>query len=277
MAIMSSASGTVSEHPSDRKKGLRLAELKGHWALITGASSGIGREFAIELAAAGMNLALVARREEPLQVLADELTSRHGIRTLALPADLAEQGVAKRLHARLLTEGIRVRLLVNNAAVGRWAPFEASSSEFYEEMIRTNAAAPVSLCREFLPDLASHSSSAVINVSSPAAYQPVPYMAAYAATKAFMHSFSLALHEEWREKGVQVQTLLPGPTVTQLEGAQAGVKGGGTAAEAVSVSLANLGSPVVTSAHGTHWQRLFALLPARLVLRQVARMFRPHH
>lgn len=254
---------------------MQIEDLKDHWALVTGASSGIGREFAVQLAAAGVHLVLVARRAELLNALAAELASRHGIQAIALPANLAEPGQAGRLRQRLQAEGISIRLLVNNAALGRWARFEASPAAFYEQMIEVNAAAPVSLCREFLPDLTSHQGSAVINVSSPAAYQPVPYMAVYAASKAFLHAFSLALHEEWREKGVRVQTLVPGPIRTELEGAQAGVKGAGTAAVAVRAALARLESPVVTSARGTLLQRIFALLPLQLVLRQAGKMFLP--
>ncbi|WP_022949368.1 SDR family NAD(P)-dependent oxidoreductase [Methylohalobius crimeensis] len=254
---------------------MRLEALQGHWALVTGASSGIGREFAVQLAAAGVNLVLVARRAERLRILAVELSETHGIDAFALPADLAQPGIAERLHRRLREEEICPKLLVNNAALGRWAPFEKSPADFYEEMIRVNAVAPVSLCREFMPDLASSGRGVIINVSSPAAYQPVPYMAVYAATKALLHHFSLALHEEWRGKGVWVQTFLPGPTPTKLEGAQAGIKGGSSATEMVRTSLARLGHPLVIGARGTFLQRLFVLLPTRFVLGRVGTMFRP--
>jgi short-subunit dehydrogenase len=256
---------------------MRVEELKGCWALVAGASSGIGREFAIQLAANGLNLALVARRSDRLQSLANELSSRHGIRCLPLAADLGQRDAARLLRQRLQQEEVRIRLLCNIAAVGRWARFEASPATLYEQMIQVNAAAVVAMCREFMPDLASHPSSAIINASSAAAYQPVPYMAVYAATKAFVHSFSQALYAECNAAGVLVQTLVPGPIPTDLEGASAVSAGQGSTVDVVRSSLAHLKkeSPVVVSAKGTLGQRLFALLPARLVTGQVGRMFRP--
>ena len=261
---------------------MRIEDLKNHWALVTGASSGIGHEFAVQLAAAGVNLVLVARRAQRLQTLATNLRGGHGVQVLVLPADLARPGVAVQVRDRLRQEGVTIRLLVNNAALGRWARFEASPSGFYEDMIRVNASAMVSLCREFLPDLTRYPSSAIINVSSAAAYQPVPFMAVYAATKAFAHSFSQALHAEWQERGVLVQTLVPGHAQTELEGAKAGAHGSAIKRvsaidESVRAALTHLGTgvPLVVTARNVLWQRLFALLPSGLVLRQVSRMFRP--
>jgi short-subunit dehydrogenase len=256
---------------------MRLEELKGCWALVTGASSGIGREFAIQLAASGVNVALVARRANRLESLAVELSTSYGIRALPLPADLAQPGAALLLRQRLRDEGVRIRLLCNIAAIGRWAAFEASPSELYEQMIQVNAMAMVSMCREFLPDLTTHPSSAIINASSPAAYQPVPYMAVYAATKAFVHSFSQALYGEYAADKVLVQTLVPGPTHTELEGASALGDGQRSPADIVRSSLVHLEKrlPMVICAKGTLRQRLFAILPARLVIRQIGRMFRP--
>jgi short-subunit dehydrogenase len=256
---------------------MRVEELKGYWALVTGASSGIGREFAVQLAARGVNVALVARRSSRLESLSIELSTRHGIRALPLPADLAHPSVVPLLRQRLRDEGVKIRLLCNMAALGRWAAFEASPVTLYEEMIRVNVTAVVSMCREFLPDLGSHPSSAIINASSPAAYQPVPYMAVYAASKAFVHSFSQALYGECAAAGVLVQTLLPGAVDTELEGVSAIRGQRSSAAEVVRSSLAHLESkdPVVVSARGTLRQRFFVLLPPRLVIRQVARMFVP--
>ncbi|NMQ27264.1 SDR family NAD(P)-dependent oxidoreductase [Candidatus Accumulibacter phosphatis] len=261
---------------------MHLEDLKGDWALVTGASSGIGQEFALQLAAAGVNLVLVARRADRLKSLATNLRARHGIEALDLPIDLAQAMAAEELHQLLQRQGIKIRLLVNNAALGHWAPFETGTTQAYEALIRVNALAVVNLCHNFLHDLASHHDSAIINVSSPAAYQPVPFLAVYAASKAFVHNFSQALHEEWRKHGVLVQTLLPGPTPTELPGAQAGTRGKGIgttvgASYPVRLSLPHLAkaTAVVTAARGTLWQRLFALLPAKFVIRQVSRMFSP--
>jgi short-subunit dehydrogenase len=259
-----------------------LEDLKGHWALVTGASAGIGREFACQLAAEGVNLVLVARRANLLKVLATDLRSQYDVEVMDLSMDLAQPGAATELHGRLQADGIIIRLLVNNAALGHWAPFEAAGCEAYEAMIRVNVMAVIDLCHVFLLDLKAHPDSAIINVSSPAAYQPIPTMAVYAATKSFVHSFSQALHEEWRKHGVLVQTLLPGPTATALPGAQAGVPHRGigkltAVCEPVRASLRHLerGTAVVITARGTLWQRLFALFPAEIVIRQVGRMFAP--
>ena len=261
---------------------MRLEEGRGCWALVTGASSGIGREFCHQLAAAGIFLVMVARREPLLNELAEQLAHKHHVRTLAVPIDLSRPAAAAQVKARLDLEGIRVRLLCNNAASGHWGRFEASSAEAYEEMIRLNTAALVSLCWHLLPDLSSHPTSVVINVSSQAAYQPVPFMAVYAATKAFVQSFSQALYGEWKNRGVLVQTLVPGPTATEFD-AKAGayesaVKERGSPEEVVRVALAHLGkdAPIVTNAKGTYQQRLFAALaPPRMVIKTVARMFQP--
>lgn len=235
---------------------MRLCEARGCWALVTGASSGIGREFARGLAAAGLNVVLVARRLARLEALARELENSAGVRALPLAADLSDPATPAEIRLRLQIEGIRVRLLCNNAAVRRWAPFENSPADFYDRMIRINAAATVALTLAFLPDLASFPSSVVINVASPAALQPVPFMAVYAATKSFVMRFSQALHAECRDRGVLVQTLLPGPTETGLEGADALGGRRNSPAAAVRASLAHLagGAPVVASARGVFVQ-----------------------
>ena len=261
---------------------MKLEEAKGDWALVTGTSSGIGREFAMQLAAAGMNLVLVARRKHLLDVLGSELSQQHGIRALPLAVDLSQPNAISEMRSRLVAESLKVRVLVNNAAFGRWGSFEATPPEVYEEMIRLNVMAMVSLCHHFLQDLSSFPSSAIINVSSPAAYNPIPYMSVYAATKAFVSSFSQALYGEWKDRGVLVQTLVPGPTETEFDtvaGAYASaLKGRGPADEVVKTSLAHLAgdAPLVISAKGTYKQRLFAaLFPAKTVIKTVARMFHP--
>lgn len=261
---------------------MNLSDAKGDWALVTGASSGIGREFACQLARAGMNVVLVARRGEVLEVLAASLQQDCGTRTKVMVADLAQEGAPARIGAALAEAGIRIRLLCNNAGSGKWGRFERVEPDRYQQMVQLNIAALVGMCEQFLPDLMTFPSSAVINLSSPAAYQPVPYMAVYSATKAFVHSFSQALHGEWRELGVVVQTLVPGPTESEFDdkaGAYASaLTRRSLPAEVVKASLANLaqGEPVVISAAGAWKQRLFAcLFPPRTVIRTVAKMFKP--
>jgi len=261
---------------------VKISELKGDWALVTGASSGIGHEFARQLARAGMNVVLVARRQELLENLAQALSSEHGVQTWIVALDLTQPGATEELKRNLSRAGIQIRLLCNNAGVGRWGHFEKTPDDVYRQMIELNTSVMVSMCQRFLPDLSSFPSSAVINVSSAASYQPVPYMATYAATKAFVQSFSQALYGEWKNRGILVQTLVPGPTQTEFDtkaGAyESALTKRDSPAEVVRASLAGLakGSPVVVAAKGTYMQRAFAgLFPARMVICEVAKMFRP--
>lgn len=258
---------------------MRLEDCKGAWAFVTGASSGIGREFCRQLAAAGINIVMVARRKKTLEELAKELSIGHGVRTLALEADLSQPEVVAALRDRIATQGIRPRLLCNVAAAPYWGRFERESAEYYQSMIQLNVGAMVTFCRCFLDDLGSFPTSAIINVSSPASFQPMPYHAAYGASKAFVTSFSQALYGEWKDRGILVQTLVPGPTRTEFAKGYDGVFDDWMEPEDVArISLQHLAkeTPLVIAAKGTFKQRLFAaVLPARMIIREVARMFRP--
>lgn len=260
---------------------MKLEDLRGHWALVTGASSGIGAEFCRQLAAAGINLVMVARRKELLDELSASLIGAQQIRTLVLATDLSERDSAFGVKAATTQASIRIRLLINNAAFGPWGSFEKTPAQTYESMVQLIAATPISLCHAFLTDLESFPSSAVINLSSPAALQPVPYKAVYSAAKTCLHNFSLALYGEWQAKGILVQTLLPGPTATELD-----AKGGAyrselgeerrPPSEIVIESLRQLGTdaPFVTTNKGTYKQRLFAgIAPVRMIIREVKKMF----
>ena len=261
---------------------MNTADFRGHWALVTGASSGIGSEYALQLAAAGINLVLVARRLDKLDALATELGKRHEIQVLTLARDLSQPGAADMVQNEVEAEDVRIRLLINNAAFGRWGRFENGDVQEYERMFILGCAAPAALCRVFFHHLRGFDGSAVINVSSPAALQPVPFMAAYAASKTALHHFSLALHEEWKRYGVLVQSFLPAPTDTEFDtkaGAySSALVGRRPPADAVRTSLIGLerGEPMVSSAKGLWKQRFFnGLFPPRLVLREVAKMFKP--
>lgn len=260
---------------------MKLEAAKGDWALITGASSGIGREFAQQLGAAGVNLILVARREALLQELASNLSHQYGIRGIPIAVDLSHYSTIETIKSRIKKESIKVRILVNNAAHATWGKFEDKPLQTYEKMITINILSPVALSHHFLEDLSSYPTSAIINVSSPAALNPMPYLAAYAATKAFLFSFSQSLYGEWSERGVLVQTLLPGPTETELGVAAAEFsKVFNKRADVKSVveeSLHRLEreTPLVITAKGTLKQRLFAtLFPAKFVIKTLTRMFR---
>ncbi len=184
------------------------------YALVTGASGGIGECFARALGASGHNLALVARRAEKLKALAEDLAGQHNIRTEWIAADLAEPRAAERLGDELLGRGIEVGLLVNNAGSGAQGEFWRIPLNRQEQILRLNIHVLVELCHLVLPAMIERRQGAIINVSSTACFQPLPYTSLYAASKAFVTSFSTGLAEEVRKHGVKVVTLCPGPTRT---------------------------------------------------------------
>ena len=186
----------------------------GKTALVTGASSGIGAEFARQLAARGSGLVLVARSRAPLEALASDLADRHGVRADVVVADLAEEGAAGRIAGEVAARGLHVDVLVNNAGFGTHGLFHTLSASREREEIAVNVQALVDLTHAFLPGMLERRSGAVVNVASVAGFQPDPYMAVYGATKAFVLSFSHALRAEARPAGVRVVALCPGATET---------------------------------------------------------------
>ncbi|RPI49792.1 MAG: SDR family oxidoreductase, partial [Chloroflexi bacterium] len=183
-------------------------------ALVTGASRGIGEAFARQLAAQGKDLVVVSRDEARLQELADELSAAHGVRVHVIACDLSMPGAAGQVWAETERLGIAVDLLVNNAGVGKRGVFAELDHDFQAAMVRLNVNAVVELTRLYLPGMRARHRGGVINVASNAAFQPVPYMAVYAATKAFVLHFSEALAEEVGPGGVWVMALCPGATDT---------------------------------------------------------------
>ena len=185
-------------------------------ALITGASAGLGVEFARQLSARGHRLVLVARREDRLQALAAEIGNAR-----AIAADLAEPGAAAKLVKEVEAAGEQIDLLVNNAGFGLTGAFAELGAERQREMIDLNVAALTDLCRAVAPGMVERRSGGILNVASTAAFQPGPRMAVYFATKAYVLSFTEALHEELKPHGIKVSALCPGPTRTEF-GAVAG-------------------------------------------------------
>ncbi len=182
-------------------------------ALVTGASTGIGAEFARELAQRGARLVLVARNETRLEAVANELRLRHGTKVTVLPCDLARSGAIAELARTLDERNIDVDVLVNNAGYGGYGRFEEQSLAQQRGQVDLNVAALVDLSHTFVPSIVRRRGG-IIHVASTAAFQPVPYMAVYAATKAFVLSFSEALWGEYRNRGVRVLALCPGATDT---------------------------------------------------------------
>ena len=185
-------------------------------ALVTGASSGLGAEFARALAAAGHGVALVARRGARLDELAAALRADHGVRAEALPCDLTDPEARAELPARLEALGLRVDILVNNAGFATGGPFEASPLEDELQQVRLLCEAPVDLARRFLPGMLARGEGAILNVTSTAGMLPLPYSAGYAAAKAQLLSLSEALHAEVRGRGVTVTAVCPPPVRTEL-------------------------------------------------------------
>ena len=192
--------------------------------LITGASAGIGEAFARRLAARGDNLFLVARSEGKLRSLTDGLAREHKIDAQYMALDLTQSDAPQRLFEETARRGLEVELLINNAGFGSMWEFTDFGLERDMEMIDLNIKSLVALVHLYLRPMLVRRSGAIINVASTAAFQPVPYMATYAATKAFVLSFSEAIREENRGRGVRVLALCPGSTDTNFFDAAQGQK-----------------------------------------------------
>jgi len=192
------------------------ATAKDTFALITGASGGIGACFARALAARGGNLVLVARSKDKLEDLKSEIAAKHSLRIEIIEKDLSELGAAQSLAKTLKDRGIVVDLLVNNAGFGAHGHFWKLPIERQTEMLRLNIVTLTELTHLLLPAMVERRSGGVINVSSTASFQPVPYTSVYAATKAYVTSFSMGLAEEVTEYGVKVMALCPGGTATNF-------------------------------------------------------------
>ena len=186
------------------------------FALVTGASAGIGEAIARGLARRKVPQILVARSEERLSALAAELRALSGVAVETIAMDLASDGAPERLVAATEGAGRKVGLLVNNAGFGFYGPQEEQDLERTLRMIRLNVGTTVELTHRLLEPMRARRGGLVLNVASTAAFLPVPYMAVYAATKAFVLSFSQALHEELLGRGIVVTALCPGTTRTDF-------------------------------------------------------------
>jgi hypothetical protein len=185
-------------------------------ALVTGASSGIGAAIARELAQRGHGLVLVARRKDRLDALAEELSGEFGVRAEAVGSDLGKAASRQRLPARIESLGLEVNVLVNNAGFATNGPFHQSDAARELEQVRVLVEAPVALTSAFLPGMVKRGRGAILNVASTAGMQPLPYSAGYSAAKAYVLTFSEALHQELHGSGVTVTVLAPGPVSTDF-------------------------------------------------------------
>jgi short-subunit dehydrogenase len=255
---------------------------QGKTALITGASSGIGRAFAHALAKRGTSVVLVARSEERLRALATELSERYKIRAEVIPADLSGEDAIRQVQSEVQQRGLAVDLLVNNAGFATNGYFEALSPERDHKQVMVDVTGVVDLTHAFVPALLERSpGAAIINVASTAAFQPLPYMAVYGASKAFVLSFSQALAEEYRTRGLRVLALCPGATETaffDVAGEAASFGRRRTAEQVVATGLRALErgrSVVIDGLFNTLGAQLTRFFPRRFITRMAGLSGRP--
>ena len=250
--------------------------------LITGASSGIGEAFARRLAADNHNLILVARSEDKLSTLRDELMGEHDITAHYIAIDLSDQNADERLFEETKRQGIEVDWLINNAGFGSMGDFSELPLEDELDMIRLNVAALVALTHRYIREMREKKSGTIINVSSTASFQPIPFMATYGATKAFVTSFSEALAEENRPHGIRVFALCPGATETNFFEASkidhpVKIKGMQTSEEVVDACLKALEkgkSSVVSGWVNYAMAKAGKISPTRVVTRSIGGVLR---
>lgn len=186
--------------------------------LITGASAGIGSEFARQIAERGYNVTLAARRVDRLEALAEELADQYDVRARAVACDVTDADQRQKLLDEIAAGGERVAILINNAGIGTEGPFESFTTEQHLAQIDVNVSALTAMTSLVLASMLEAGNGAILNVASTAAFQPIPRQAVYAATKSYVTSFSAALAQELRESGVTVTVLCPGPTRTEFFG-----------------------------------------------------------
>ncbi|MFI5934310.1 SDR family NAD(P)-dependent oxidoreductase [Actinoplanes sp. NPDC051494] len=257
----------------------------GKTALVTGASSGIGEQFARDLAARGTGLVLVARRADRLEALAGELRDAHGVPVTVLAADLARPRPGASVRAALADRGIAVDMLVNNAGFGSIGPFAAADEASLSDQIAVNVAALTDMTRAFVPDLVASGDGVLVNVASFVGYQPGPGMAVYAATKAYVLSFTEAIAHELRGEPVRVLALSPGSTRSEFYATAQGSEAGlafETPEQVVATGLRALDAArtparVISGRRNRMNHAILRGLPRRLVLDIMARNTQPAH
>lgn len=255
---------------------------RGKWALITGASAGIGRAFANELASGGTNLVLVARRKDRLAELATELAAKYRIQTEVCVADLAQTSSPQSIFDFTAGKGIEIELLINNAGFGVYGEFQSNEIGRQLEMIQVNIASAVHLTHLYLPGMIRRHRGDILMLGSTGSFQAVPYLTVYAATKSFDLLFAEGLAEELAPYGIRVCALCPGSTKSefhQVAGQPKRILRKQETAEKVArtglVALARGKSYVISGAKNYTAAHIQRLIPRRVATRIVARMFRP--
>jgi len=255
---------------------------RGRWALVTGASAGIGKEFAKQLAAGGTNLLLTARRMDRLEALAPELRSASGIKIECVAADLEDTDGPAKIFAFAQDKSLKIDILINNAGFGDYGAFANSDLRKQLGMVKVNCGAVVNLTHLFLPGMIERRAGEILILASTAAFQPVPYMSVYAATKAFDMLFAEGLAQEVKRFGIRVCALCPGSTESEFHDV-AGSPGNllamqETAEQVVRVGLKALASVKHVIVSG--WKNCMGagiqrLVPRRIVSHMTEKLFRP--
>jgi uncharacterized protein len=255
-------------------------------ALITGASSGIGAAFAEALAQRGMNVVLVARSEDRLLALANTLKSQYGIRADVMVQDLTQPDAATMVYKAVEALGVAVDLLINNAGFGDYGVFGDRPRQKQLDMVQLNIAALVDLTHQFLPQMQERRSGSILNIASIAGFQPMPYFSVYAATKAFVLSFSEALWAENQTTGVHIMAVCPGPTESRffevadfpqtLASEGQGIVSAEVVVQEALRAFDNRQSNVVTGGMGNQMiVNAARFLPRQTLVNGIAKLFRP--
>ena len=256
-------------------------QFNGRWALVTGASAGIGAALARELAAHGAKLILTARRVERLEALAAELAAQ-GTEARIVVADLNDPAAPELIYSATEGAGLTVDILVNNAGLGQFGFFAQNEIDQELSQVRVNCEAVVSLTRLFIPRMVERRRGWVLVVASTASFQPVPYIATYAATKAFDRFFALGLAAEVARFGVKVTALCPGPTESEFQDVAHGTVLKGRvmqpAAEVARLAIAALARgqrTIIPNFDGRFKALLVRFLPVGLVTHHIEKAARP--
>lgn len=256
--------------------------VQGKWALVTGASAGIGLALAEQLAAAGANVVLTARRSDRLETLAARLRSEYGVEARVIAADLVDPSAPQQLLAATEESGLAIDLLINNAGFGYNGEFVKGDAAWQRQMVDVNCAAVVHLTQLFLPKMIERRRGYVMIVASTASYQPLAYLATYAATKVFDRFLAEALAHEVAGHGVKVSALCPGPTESEFNQVAGLHQIPGRSSQSAE-DVARIGLEGMIA--GKHWVIPYSagkimvfmqrLVPRKMVSGAAAKMFRP--
>jgi len=255
------------------------------YTLITGASRGIGQAMAEYCASIRFNLILIARSKDKLEELGYKLSEKHGVDVKTYAGDLTDTNLPNEIYNWCVSNGHQVNMLINNVGIGLYGKFEELSIEEQLKLIQLNQITTVTMTHKFIPMLRQSEKSHILNVASTACYQPIPYMAVYAGTQAFIQSFSLALREELKLYNVKVSCVCPGPTSTDfferagletlpVNSSEIKMTSDEVAENAIEGLLDNVGEivPGTSNTLGAYFSKLF---PNKLVVKTVSGLFSP--